>query len=203
VTAEATTAVSATRTLGTTMPLGTNGLEFYSSALFRRSALAGESASVNFFNGVNTRWTYGIDAAGQFYVTVDPANAGQRATSPVTDAANPNETFLLVAKIRTNTGPGVPPNDEVFLEIFGPGETVTVPGSDADWDLRTNGNSGVTLNTVRLDFTNIAGQTNQIDELRIGTTFEDVTGVVPEPGALSLVAAAGLAACARRRRRAR
>ena len=34
---------------------------------------ARRSASVNFFNGVNTRWTYGIDAAGQFYVTVDPA----------------------------------------------------------------------------------------------------------------------------------
>jgi MYXO-CTERM domain-containing protein len=189
------TSGQATRTLGTTMNLGTNGLNFYSSALVQRSAVAGETDSVNFFSGGNLRWYYGIDSTGHFSVAVDPGNASQRATSTATAASN--TTYLLVARIRTNTGPGG--NDEVFLKVFAPTDTVSEPLTDADWDLTSNGNSGVTLSTVRLDFANASGQTNQFDEFRAGTSFADVAGV-PEPGALSLVALGGLPMLRRRRR---
>lgn len=200
ITAEDTSAI-VTRTLGTGMNLGTSGQTWYSSALFRRSALTGESATVNFFNGINTRWFYGIDANGHFTVAVNPdPTQNQRATS--TRTADPDATYLVVAKIRTNTGTGTPAQDEVFLQVFGPGDTVGAePATDAAWDLREEGNSGVTLSDVRLEFANAAGQTNEFDEFRVGTTWADVTGVVPEPGVLSLLALAPALLAGRRRRR--
>lgn len=189
------TRAAAERSLGTTMNLATGGQEFYSSALFRRSALTGESAFVNFFSGPNVRWFYGVDDAGNPTVAVAPDNAAQRATSTVPVA--PNADYLLVARIRTNTGPGG--NDEVFLKTFAPGDTIVEPADDAAWDLRSHGNSGVTLAGVRLTFANVAGQTNQFDEFRVGTTFADVTGV-PEPASAALAGLAALGLLARRRR---
>jgi len=184
-----TTTAQATRTLGTTMNLSTSGQTWYSSALIQHSAIAGETTSVNFFSGTNLRWFYGIDAAGHFSVAVDPNTANQRATSASFAAAD--TTYLVVARIRTNTGTGG--NDEVFLKVYAPGDVVSEPALDANWDLTASGNSGVTLSSIRLDFANAAGQTNQFDEFRVGTTFADVTGVVPEPTSLALLGIAGLA----------
>lgn len=187
----------AARLLGTPMSLATDGQTYYSSALFRRSAATGELASVLFDRTSDSaiRWYYGIDTNGFFSTAVNPSDAGQRATS--TTPALADTTYLLVSRIRTNTGPGG--NDEVFLEIFPEGSPVTEPAADDEWDLRENGNSGITIERVRLAFSNAAGQTNQFDELRVGTTFADVTGV-PEPGATSLLALPALLLARRRRR---
>ena len=184
------------RLLGTTMSLAEDGGVFYSSALFRSSAVAGELASVLFDRDSSTiRWYYGIDNTGRFSVAVDPSNTAQRAYSTTTTVAN--TTYLLVAMLRNNTGPGG--NDEVFLKIFQEGSPIVEPATDAAWDLTAHGNSGVVLNRVRLSFTNAAGQSNEFDELRIGTTFADVTGI-PEPATAALVAGAALALARRRRR---
>jgi len=189
----ATTLTQATRNLGTTMNLATGGQTWYSSALFNPSAVAGESAVVNFIdNSGNIRWTYGIDGTGHFTVSVNPS--GQQAATTTTLSAG--TTYLLVSRIRTNTGPAG--NDEVFLKVFAPGDAVAEPATDAGWDITANGNSGVTLTNVRLDFANAAGQTNQFDEFRVGTTFTDVTGV-PEPAGLSLLTLPALALLRRRR----
>lgn len=187
----------ATRNLGTTMNLGANSQTWYSSALFNRSAVTGESAGVSFLRTSDgaVRWFYGIDENGNFRVAVAPDQSTQRAISLFTAAAD--TTYLVVARIRTNTGPNG--NDEVFLKVFAPGDTVFEPASDDAWDLRANGNSGVVLNQVRLDFTNTAGETNQFDELRVGTSFADVTGI-PEPGSAVLLVLGGLVPLLRRRR---
>ena len=193
------TAVSANnpanRNLGTTMSLATNGQAYYSSALFQMSAVAAERASVLFNDGTNIRWFYGVDASGFFSVAVDPSNAAQRSTSLVSIV--PDVTYLLVSKMRTNTGAGGV--DEVFLKIYQEGSAIVEPATDLDWDLRASGNSGVNLSNVRLSFDNSAGQTNEFDELRIGTTFADVAPV-PEPAAASLLALGALLAGIRRRR---
>ena len=193
------TAVSANnpanRNLGTTMSLATNGQTYYSSALFQMSAVTAERASVLFNDGTNIRWFYGIDASGFFSVAVDPSNAAQRSTSLFTIV--PDATYLLVSKMRTNTGAGGV--DEVFLEIYQEGSAIVEPATDLDWDLRASGNSGVILSNIRLSFDNSAGQTNEFDELRIGTTFPDVAPV-PEPAAASLLALGALLAGIRRRR---
>lgn len=185
------------RLLGTTMSLADNGGVFYSSALFRSSAVAGELASVIFDRSSDSliRWYYGIDNTGRFSVAVDPSNAAQRAYSTTTTVAD--TTYLLVAMLRNNTGPGG--NDEVFLKVFEEGSPIVEPATDADWDLTANGNSGVILNRVRLSFTNAAGQSNEFDELRVGTTFADVTGI-PEPATAALLAGAAIALARRRRR---
>ncbi len=189
----------ATRMLGTTMGLANNGATFYSSALFRRSAVTGELASVLFdrtTDGV-IRWFYGIDTNGFFSVAVDPSNSAQRATS--TFAAAANTTYLLVAKIRTNTGAAGA--DEVFLQVFEEGDLIAEPALDSGWDLRASGGSTVTLERVRLALSNVSGQTNEFDELRIGTSFADVTGVtgVPEPASTALLGIGAVALLRRRR----
>lgn len=180
------TSAQAVRAPGTTMNLSTSGQTWYSSALMRRSALTGELSTVSFINGTNIRWFYGVDANGKFTVAVDPGNAAQRATSTALQA-EADTTYLLVAKIRTNTAAGG--NDDVFLQVFGPNDVIAEPATDNDWTLRANGNSGVTLNSIRLDFANGDGQTNQFDEFRVGTTWADVApAAVPEPSTLALVA---------------
>lgn len=182
----------ATRALGTTMNLNTTGDIYYSSALFRHSAVTGQESDINFFRNDDlvVRWHYGITASGAFQVAVDPGNMGQRATS--TELVVPGDTYLLVSRIRTGA------SDQVSLEIYGPGEALVEPATDGDWDLNAAGGSSVTLESVRLDFSNPASNTNEFDELRIGTTFADV---VPEPATASLLSAAALPLLARRRRR--
>lgn len=186
----------ATRALGTGMNLGTSNQTFFSSALFNRSAVTGELALVNFIdNSSNLRWRYGIDDNGNGIVTVNPSDSNQVATTSFTLAAN--TTYLIVSKFRTNTGTGG--IDEVFLKVFSPTDTVAEPLTDGDWDISTNGNSSVTLANVRLDFSNAAGQTNQFDELRIGTTFADVAAI-PEPTSALLALCGGAGLLLRRRR---
>lgn len=184
------------RLLGTTMDLSVGSQTFYSSALFRRSAATGDLRSSVLFDqelGGAIRWYYGIDANGFFSTAVNPSAPTQRATS--TFAAVPDTTYLLVSQIRTNTGPGG--NDQVFLRVFAQGSPVSEPLSDAEWDLTASGTSGI-LDRIRLAFSNVAGQTNQFDELRVGTSFADVTGI-PEPGS-GLLFAFGAMLIARRRR---
>jgi hypothetical protein len=188
------------RLLGTTMDLSLSSQTFYSSALFRRSALTGELTSVLFDRTSDNaiRWYYGIDTNGFFSTAVNPSDLTQRATS--TFPAEPDTTYLLVSKIRTNTAPNG--NDEVFLRVYAQGAPVIEPQSDAEWDLAAAGTSGVVLNRMRISMSNVGGQSNAFDELRVGTTFADVTGI-PEPGALSLFAAASIPLFTRRRPKSR
>lgn len=180
---------AASRLLQKPLNLALNGEVFYSSALFRRSAVTGELTSVLFERTSDSviRWYYGIDIDGFFSVAVDPATSTQRATTTFT--AEADTTYLVVARMRTNTGTAS--NDEVFLKIFKEGDVVSEPLTDAGWDLRASGNSGVNLERVRLEMSNAAGQRNEFDEFRIGTSFADVTGI-PEPGSAALLAVGAL-----------
>lgn len=194
-------AAGATRALGAGVNLGANNSFWYASSLFRRSSITAGETAVEFVRSSDNivRWSYGINALGQFYASVDPGNAAQIVTT--TALAQPDTTYLVVAKIRTNTGAGSPPNDEVFLNFYGPGDTVGAEPGDTGWALRTQGNSGVILDQLRLRFSNAAGTTNEFDELRVGTAWADVTGV-PEPTALAGVAVGGLLLLRRQRRSA-
>jgi len=188
------TSITANRGLTTSMSLLPNGNVFYSSALVTIGAI-GQTMSVTFQDATNIRWNYGINATGNFTAGVAPDQPTQNgATSFVATAGT---TYLVVSKIRTNTGPMG--NDEVFLKVFAPNAQVIEPFSDAGWDVAVNSNSGVNLNRVNLNFSNPGGQALQFDELRIGTTFADVAGV-PEPGKAALLFM-GLACATLRRRR--
>lgn len=181
------TNISASRTIGSgaTMNLGTNGLNFYSSALMSIGE-TGQTTAIQFTDGTNVRWTYGVNAAGFFYASVDPGASSQLATTTVN--AQAATTYLVVAYIRTNTGTGN--NDEVFIKVYSPTDTIVFPATDNDWDARGNGNSGVTLNQMRIlansPSTAAPTSTIQLDEIRVGTAFLDVTGVIPEPSSMVL-----------------
>lgn len=191
------TGASAFRRLGTNMSLGTSGNVFFSSALFNISATTGQLSTVSFLNSQlgtgDVRWQYGINTSGNFIVSVAPGGT-QMAISTTT--ASINTTYLLVAKIRTNTLGGL---DQVFLKIFAPDDDVFEPLDDSGWDLTAAGGSTVLLESVRLNMTNGSGQTNQFDELRIGTTFNEVAPI-PEPSAACLLILGSLAFISRRRR---
>lgn len=185
------------RSLATPMDLSLGGQSFYSSALFRRSAVTGELSSVLLERASDSaiRWFYGIDTNGFFSVAVNPSEPLQRATS--TFAAEADVTYLLVSRMRTNSGAGSA--DEVFLSVFREGDGVFEPALDSEWDLRASGGSGVMLERFRLAMSNAAGERNEFDEFRVGTTFADVTGI-PEPASVSLLAF-GATLLFRRRRR--
>jgi hypothetical protein len=185
-----------TRAFTTPLDLAAGGQTYYSSALFRRSAVTGELSSVLFERASDSiiRWYFGIDLNGFFSVAVNPSEPLQRATSAFT--AEADTTYLLVSRMRTNTGAAGA--DEVFLSIFQEGEAISEPALDTGWDLRASGGSGVMLERLRLAMTNAAGETNEFDEFRVGTTFADVTGV-PEPASAAFLAI-GAALLARRRR---
>ena len=182
---------SAVRGLGTPMNLGDPDQTFYSSALFRRSAVLGETAEVRFERSDGTvAWYYGLDANGSFSVAVNPNSPAERTTT--ISQAHPDRTYLLVSRLRTNID--ILGTDEVLLAVYPEGSNV----NNSTDGIPATGISAITVDRVRLTFSNAAGQTNQFDEFRVGTTLADVTGV-PEPSAASLALATLLAA--RRRRR--
>ena len=191
--------ITASRGISATMSLAPNGLGFYASALVSIGQL-GQTTSVQFTDGTNVRFSYGINAAGNFFSSIDPGAGTQVATSSTIAALN--TTYLVVAYIRTNTGPGTPPNDEVFVSAFAPTDTVVFPATDSAWQASANGNSGVTLNQMRILANNpdAGGSTIQLDEIRVGTTFQDVTGVIPEPGSALLSGLALALGLVRRKR---
>ena len=183
---------------GAQVNLATAGVGLYASALISIGEI-GQTTSVQFSNGSNIRFSYGINAAGNFFSSVDPGAGGQVAT--INTVAAINTTYLVVAYIRTNTGPGNPPNDEVFVNFYAPGDTIVAPGSDTAWQARASGNSGLNLDVMRIAANNPSATTTlRMDEIRVGTTFQDVTGVVPEPGTVALSGLALALGLVRRRR---
>jgi hypothetical protein len=181
---------AATRALGTPIVLG-RSQTFYSSALFRRSAVLGETAEVRFEDSDGAvGWYYGLDANGSFTAAVNPNNPAERITT--ISQAQANRTYLLVSRLRTNID--VLGTDEVALAVYFDVSNVNV---QPDWFAIT-GISSIGADRVRLTFSNAAGQTNQFDEFRVGTTLADVTGV-PEPSAASLAVLAAVLLAGRRR----
>ncbi|WAC18893.1 hypothetical protein OVA24_16805 [Luteolibacter sp. SL250] len=181
------------------MNLATGGLQFYSSILMSIGEV-GQAAAIQFTDNTNIRWAYGITTGGNFFISVDPGATSQRTESTFTAA--PGTTYLLVASLRTNTGSSG--SDQVFLSVYSPDETITVPAADTDWDISASGGSSVTLSQIRLPVSNAPdldpASFIRIDEFRVGTTFQDVTGVIPEPTAALLSAFALIPLLSRRTR---
>ncbi|HEX8915372.1 MAG TPA: PEP-CTERM sorting domain-containing protein [Humisphaera sp.] len=176
----------ATRALTTNINYNTNAT-YYASALIRGSGV------VQFDNATYSLASFGI-RNGQFVsATRDLASTASATYAGGTYDAN--TTYLMVAKIVGTTSG----NDSVSVSIYDP--SMTVPTTDPGVYDRTS-NTGSTQATSRLALIAFAGTSNEIDNVRFGTTWGDVVPV-PEPtSAAALAAAAGAGLLARRRRRA-
>lgn len=165
-----TTAGEAERTLGTSMNLAVEGNVFYFSALVKRS---GDFLFEFIDSGTNVRWRFGGQSAN------DAALLGVSANYPANGLFPSNEVVYVVAKMVTHASA----NDEVFLNIYR--LTDTVPATEpANWMAKTNGASGVTL--VRLQIRNITSTPLEVDEIRIGTNYQEV--VIGTPSGPPMIA---------------
>ena len=180
---------------GFSINLATGGQTYYISALFRGETLL-QFEGTHTDNVNYTRAMTGINSSGQFLV-------GSFGTSTSTSSTysggsySSDETYLLVARIQTNaTTDG---KDTFALKVYD--TSMAIDSSEpASFDLQATNASSVDLTRMFLGRTDDNGE---IDEIRIGTTWNDVTPqTIPEPSTwlLLVVGAVGLLPVAIRRR---
>ncbi|MGC8742650.1 MAG: LamG-like jellyroll fold domain-containing protein [Verrucomicrobiia bacterium] len=154
----------AERTLGTSMNLAVEGSVFYFSALAKRN---GDFLFEFIDNSGNVRWRMGGQSAN------NAALLGVSANYPANNLFPPGETVYIVGKIVTHSSA----NDQVYLNIYR--QSDTVPSTEpASWMASTNGASGVTL--TRLQIRNITATALEVDEIRIGTNYQEVVIGTPQ-----------------------
>lgn len=159
-----TAAGEAERTLGTSINLGVEGNVYYFSALAKRN---GDFKFEFIDSTINVRWRMGGRSANNAAVLGVSADYMANGLFPA------GETVYIVGKIITRSSA----NDQVYLNAYR--LTDTVPSTEpATWMASTNGGSGVTL--TRLQITNISSATLEIDEIRIGTNYQEVVIGTPQ-----------------------
>lgn len=185
----------------------------YYSLLLQVTDLAGAAsgATGSFIAGFNNsapNSTLGVTQAGaRLAIRLDSVNNTKfnlgvqndlgGAGSPrnfETTQRNLNQTYLVVLAYEFN---GVNDADDVAKIWIDP-----VPGSAEPLPLLTSTGDDISTLQIQNFFlrqNTSAPQVTQIDEVRVGTTWEDVTPAVPEPSTLALAGLGGLTLLRRRR----
>ncbi len=164
---------------------------------------SGSSASSNFL-GVGAHWDNHLDpanvnAANSLYLSSGTLNQdltgnndGPYAALVHTAAGTLNGNALIVGRLTLGVA-----FDQIDLRIYSPGSTIEADPSSVAWSLSTPFNESFTATNL-LVWSNGVG-TGQLDAIRFGTSWVDVTAV-PEPTGLALAGLAGMALLGRRRR---
>jgi hypothetical protein len=164
------------RLLAQPIDLSVDGTVRYASALFRKNRPNGEASNDNilleFFDAPgNRRWGFGIEGGGD-----KPwlnANGSTGAATPVTVGS----TYLLVTKIVSSASG----QDTAYLKVYGAGYGTQFPATEpTTWDVTLNETTAAVLDRVkiRVDPGNQAGTPGEVDDIRIGTSWQDVVAVL-------------------------
>lgn len=205
------TGIYATRELASTIDLGTSQTLYFSVRLRNANDMAGGIGLASGANGsasfIGAGFTWdnatsiggsGNDAGNAAYIghgTLDTNNGvyGIRAN----EAAGSVDGYgLLVGRLTFNASG----NDLIEIKRYAENSTIDNDLGTISWSASSSLDSSMVASHLVL-WSNGGGGNGELDAIRIGTTWEDVTGVtlVPEPSA-ALLGGLGLLALLRRRR---
>jgi hypothetical protein len=208
------TGIWATRGLTSAIDFNANSTIYFSVRLNNAGdtatgfGFASGSAPSSAYVGVGTHWDNhtdlsGTQAANSLYSswgTLDQNLAGNNdgpyAMRAHTAAGTVNGRALIVGRLTTsNSG-----NDTMDLKMYFDGNTIDNNLDTISWTLSDSFNSSMSASQLLL-WMNGAGN-GELDAIRVGTTWEDVTGVaaIPEPSA-AIFGGLAFLGCLRRRRR--
>lgn len=174
----------ADRALATTLDWGQDG-EFYMSALYQRPGQAKAQSSIRLLDDQGgTMLRIGLGGNNKVLL-------GGSSVEWTDVEFAPGDTYFLVARVVTSQSG----NDSIQLKAYGINDVIDLEAPGA-WDkvMSVNMNGVASKLRVELAKENMAA----MDEIRIGTTWESV--VVPEPGAMSLLALGGAVIVKRRKK---
>ena len=208
------TGIWATRQMTAPIDLAADGTYYFSFRLNNTGdtamgfGLASGSANTSEFVGVGGHWNNNLDIGGiqarnSLYTSwgtrdqnLAGNNDGPYAMRQHTAEGSLNGRGLVVGRLVT-TAAGT---DTLSLKLYFDGNTIDSDLGAISWTLTDSFNSSMSATNLLL-WINGSGN-GELDAFRLGTTWQDVTGVtpVPEPGAL-LLGGVGLAGVFLRRRR--
>ena len=149
----------------------------YASFLFQHfeGGWSGLRLGVNGAYNSSDNFNIGVSSGGPFLLS------WQNYPTLATWGPDTTSTYLLVTKLVFHAGST---KDEFYLKVYSP--TATVGSEPTTWDIadKTNISSSSTYDRIWLD--EKADARAAFDEIRIGTTWADVT-VVPEPSTIVML----------------
>lgn len=195
------TSATAQRDLATPIDMGEAGEHYFSFLIHQERDAgqdedSGEFLNVRLLDGSGTsQAAFGVGSTENVFIAElgSTRNAGA-------DSVDLDNNYMMVAKLVTRED-GDATGDQLFVKVFADGEALPDTEIALDWTLV--GTTGENLDAVieAIRFESGDDVVWSVDELRIGTTYEGVvSGVVPEPSSLVLLAG-GLGGLMMRRRR--
>ena len=152
----------ALREISRTIDLGVNADSFV-SFLMRRPGSGVGGAEIHFTDSITTRCRVGWNSSFQFIAGLEMLATGS--------IMQPDTTYFVVVKIDA----GEPGPDQMFARMYAPTEAVDATEPTTSWTVTAMPESFNEVLTALWIKPELATSAIEIDEIRLGTTWESVT----------------------------